>query len=275
MDNRQRYHPGRHRAADQMMNADLAVEQCQPPESEQRQAVGIDRFADDLGNEIIARADAQRGQPQPQHIMREPPVDRRAACAGGEKRQVGDDEQHRKPADRRQPVPARDIDVMHVARPRGGDQRNDEKHAGQRDQQIDLPWDLQPFLAIVPAMRQRAEREDQRDVPDHRADHRQLGIAQRGVEHARHHPRHDRDPGERRPAVDDEIEVHRAHPPEGQRRGCIEEIGPVQLQRGDHPEGRSQHQPHHRADQQHRHGPGRYRIDAGARRIEMMRHALV
>src|SRR3546814_7593308 len=71
MDDRQRHHPGRHRAADQMMDADLAVEQRQPPEAEQRQAVRIDRLADDLGAEIITRADADRRQPQPQHILRE------------------------------------------------------------------------------------------------------------------------------------------------------------------------------------------------------------
>src|SRR3546814_6122005 len=64
MDDRQRHHPGRHRAADQMMDADLAVEQRQPPEAEQRQAVRIDRLADDLGDEIITRADADRPQPR-------------------------------------------------------------------------------------------------------------------------------------------------------------------------------------------------------------------
>src|SRR3546814_4131858 len=65
-----------------MMDADLAVEQRQPPEAEQRQAVRIDRLADDLGDEIITRADADRRQPQPQHIMREPPAYRRPARAG-------------------------------------------------------------------------------------------------------------------------------------------------------------------------------------------------
>src|SRR3546814_1087096 len=74
--------PGRNRPADKMVHAYLAVEQGQPPEPQQGQAIGIDRFADDLGDEVIGSPHPQRSQPKAEDIMGEQPVYRRLLCAG-------------------------------------------------------------------------------------------------------------------------------------------------------------------------------------------------
>ena len=151
MHDRQRDDPRRNRSADKMMHAHLAVEQSEPPKPQQGQTIGIDRFADDLGDEVIGSPDPQGRQPQAQDIMGEPPVYGCLLRAGMDVGYIGDGEQDRKPAERGEVIPARDIDMIDVAPGRRRQERDDEEGPRYGEQDVDLPGYLQPLLTVGPA----------------------------------------------------------------------------------------------------------------------------
>src|SRR3546814_5716425 len=66
---RKRDQPLRHGTTDQVVSTDLAIEECQGPEPDQRKIVGLDRSADDLGQEIVDRSQRQRGVKQAEYVV--------------------------------------------------------------------------------------------------------------------------------------------------------------------------------------------------------------
>src|SRR5699024_9123924 len=126
------------------MDADLAVKQCQSPEAKQGQPVGINRFADDLGDKVISGAEAKWRQPQAQYVMGKPPVDGSLlyaeVCAG----QIGQEKQGRKPHQPGEVIPARHVNMIYLSVCRSDDKWNGKAGARNCQQYVQLPGDFQP-----------------------------------------------------------------------------------------------------------------------------------
>src|SRR6267142_3347585 len=107
-----------------MVNARLAVEHRERPESDERQAVGVDWATERLGDEVIRRAKPQRREPETEHIMGIPPVDERLLDAEMDVRDLGDYVEDREPEQGCTDVPHRNVQVMDVALT----QREEQRH---------------------------------------------------------------------------------------------------------------------------------------------------
>src|SRR5260370_41785313 len=95
-----------------MMNASLAIEHRERPETNERQAVGVDGATEHLGDEVIRRAEPQRREPETEHIVSIPPVDDRLLDAEVDMRDLRDDIEDREPEQSCANVPDRTVQVM-------------------------------------------------------------------------------------------------------------------------------------------------------------------
>ena len=226
-----------------MVPADLAVEEGEPPEAHQRQVVGLDRPADQLGQEVVDRGQRQRRVEQAEHVVAEPPVHRRRLHAAVKAGDVGDEEQHRKPEQRAPHVPDRYVEVGDLAPEQREDQRQAHEGAAGDEQDVDLPGDLEPLHAVADAIGEAAQPGDQRRVPQRPAEHRIAAADEFGLEQARNDEQRRAEAGHRRPAIGHRVEMHGADAAEAEPGLRHQPVGRMELDRGGESRRRGHEQP--------------------------------
>ena len=246
------------------MAADLAVEEGQAPEADQRQVVGVDRPAHHLGDEVVGRGQAQGREPQAQRVVAVPPVHRRLLHAHVQPRDVGHREQHREPQQPGRQVPDRDVEVVHLALQQRQRQRHAHQAAAHEEQDVHRPGEFQPLHAVRPAGQQRRHTQRDAGMPQARAPQRVAGPDQPRLQQARDQPQRDAHAREGTPAVADDVQVRRPDAAEGQPGLRGQPVRQMQLQRGQQAEDRTPHQPHQgqRQADQGRGGAGAVGIEA-------------
>lgn len=248
---RQRDQPAGHRPAHQMVAAHLPIQERERPEPEQRQAVRLDRLADDLGQEVVDGGQRERRVEQPQHAMPEPPVHGRLLDPEMHIGHLRHQVQHGKPEERAAHVPDRHIEMADPGRQQRQHQGDADQGAPHGKQDADLPGNLQPFEPVGQPDRDAAQAGNDAGIPHHRPQDREVSAHQRGFQHAGQDELRNAQAGHRRPAIGHRIQVDGADAPERQPRLRGKRIGEMQLERRGQPRQGGHQQPHHRTAQEH------------------------
>ncbi len=233
------------------------IGEVERPEVNDRQAVGIDRAAGLLGDEVIHHAQEAGGQEEAHRVMAVPPLHHGVLHAGIGRvglphahRHLGvvDDMQDGDGQDVGAEEPVGHVDVPGLALHDGAEEHDGVGHPHQRDQDVDRPFELGIFLRAGDAQRQRDDRGHDHQLPAPERERRQRATEQPRLAGALHDVVGG---GEQRAAAegeDDRIGVQRAQASEGQPRRIEIKLRPDQLCREQNAYGHTDNPPDYRHD---------------------------
>ena len=170
-----RLHPLRQRRVMEVVRARPHVEEGDPPETDDRHPVGIDRPVRPFRQVVIEHAEEAGGEEEGDGIVAVPPLHHRVLDArpdriglgAGERhrhRQIVDDVEHGDDKDEGEIIPVGDVDVRFLA---AGERAKEEQQIGHPDDdqpEVGIPFGLGIFLALADAHEIAADREQAEQV---------------------------------------------------------------------------------------------------------------